>query len=108
MPTRAGQFNQRIWIQRRGNARDALGQLISAWANITPALPAKIEADTGGESIENQQVVAQQNYRVTIRRRTGIETTDRVMWGTKVLHILAIANAPNDPTGRELVMSCRG
>lgn len=105
--TPSGEFNQRVDILQRTLEEDPLSQRQETWHAIKKCVPAKIVFTGGNEANETNQVVAHSTYTVTIRRREGLSTMNRLRWRSLDLHIVNISEAPDDPTGRELNLFCR-
>lgn len=105
--TPAGEFNQRVDILHRRLEEDQLSQRQETWTAVKKCVPAKIVFTGGSEANETNQIVAHSTYKVTIRRRDGLSTQNRLRWRSLDLHIVNIAESPDDPTGRELIISCR-
>lgn len=95
---RAGEMRHRVTIFRPVIQRDASGQAVEEEPTaIGSAVPAKIEAVSGGETRRGKQVDATATHLVTIRYRTGIQTTDFFLWGARRLNLVG---SPLDRDGR--------
>jgi len=106
---RAGTLRHRVTIQEKpAVTRDSHGQEILGWSTLATVW-ARIEPISGRESVENKQEQATVSHRVTIRYRTGVRPTMRLLHLTRegdnqYLLIESIIEA--DERGRMLVLSC--
>lgn len=76
---RAGELTERVTFERRIEAQDARAgrsvtwvPLVTVWAQVRPL--------SGRERLQAQQLEAPAGYRLTIRRRTDLDESMRVVW----------------------------
>jgi SPP1 family predicted phage head-tail adaptor len=98
-----GSLRQRIELQSRTDTQDATGQAVPTWATYATVWAA-IEPLTGRELIAAKQAQSQDTVKVRCRYLTGILTTHRVLFGTRILAINAVINL--DERNRELNLMC--
>ena len=100
----AGELDQRITVQSPSATVDALGQRVEAWANVA-TLWAKATPLRGREFFAAGAMQSEAVVRFTIRWRSGIDGTMRVLW-RGVPH--AIVAEPMDVDGGKhtLEMMC--
>ena len=101
---RAGQLNQRITIQQDIGTIGNVGQKVPNWTTLATVW-ARVRALSGTERFAAQQVLAELSYELTIRHRTDLNETHRVLLSNGTpLDIQAIL----DPDGRkrELLILC--
>ncbi len=99
-------LHERIEIQHRNKTRDKEGNIVdgeihtraAVWAKVIP-----VTARIGEQSGETENEII---YRVTIRHREDIETTDEISWRGKRLEIIA---PPYDVESRRMwtAFECR-
>ncbi len=75
----AGELDQRITVQSPSASVDALGQRVESWANVA-TLWAKATPLRGREFFAAGAMQSEATVRFTIRYRTGIDGTMRVLW----------------------------
>ena len=88
---RAGELRQRITIQHQAKARDTDGGVIPIWSNLT-TIWAAVEPLSGTErQIEDSdQLLATRLTRFKIRKRNGLDTTMRIVFGEQVFDLKEI------------------
>ncbi len=99
---RAGELRQRIIIQANRPTRDAFNAEVAAWSTFATAW-ARVETLSGHESITQQAAAALVTHRVTIRHRTGIVPSMRVVFDSRVFEIVAVLE---DNKNRETRLMC--
>ena len=93
---RIGQLRHRVTIQSPTSTPDSAGQeLITYTGGVSVA--AEVVDLSGEEFIAARQLNAEVTTRVTIRYRTGIGPSMRVLHGTRELPLVS---PPIDPDGR--------
>ena len=75
----AGTLRERVIIERPVSLRNAMGLQEPGWEQVCSCLAAIALEGIGAES-EGQALSAMPRYRVTIRRRDGIQIDQRVRW----------------------------
>lgn len=80
----AGRLFQRIKIEQIDDptAVDAAGQPSRVWVTLPGAesLPAEVVSVAGGEKLRGRQVAAETTVVATVRYRSGIDATQRVVY----------------------------
>jgi len=101
---KAGSLRHRVTIQHLTITQGSAGEVIEGWSDVATVYAA-VEPLSGREYWQAQQLAAETSIRVRIRYRTGLDTTMRVIYGTRTLEILSIV----DPEERhaELQLMCR-
>jgi len=90
---KASQLRHKISIQRAGQVADGGGGYTAGWAEITNGAPkAKITPNSGGESFQGMRVEGSVSHSIIIRYRSGISTSDRIVFKGRVMQIKAIIN----------------
>jgi head-tail adaptor len=105
----AGRLRETVRVQRPVAVDDAYGGLVDSWeAATTPAnRRADVRPISGRENTETEALTGLSLYQVTLRYDTAlanIDATYRVLWGSRVLRIVA-ATADRGPR-REIVLTC--
>lgn len=98
-----GQMRERVTLQQENSVSDGQGGKVLAWAEVA-TFWARVEPVRGGEQLAAMRLEASQEYRVTIRQRTGVTAGMRLVWGTKNLNIRTLTNP--DERGRFLQLIC--
>ena len=86
----AGKLDRRITIQSPTSTRDGAGQPVEAWA-LLATVWARVEHLRGKEPFQGQEFNAQRTSVFTIRYRTDLDETMRIIFDGDTYDILAIA-----------------
>jgi len=89
---RAGMLRDRMAIQAATEAQDGHGQAILTWAT-TSTRWARYEPLQGRALFEAQQVDNRITARVLMRRFAGLTPQHRLLFGTRILNIVAVPDA---------------
>jgi head-tail adaptor len=92
---RLGELRHKVQIQRqREGDADAQGdnENKNIWDNIYADVPASIRQLSMRELELARQVVARASHRITIRFHPDIQSTDRILFGSRVFGIGSINN----------------
>ncbi|MGK7753776.1 phage head closure protein [Roseovarius sp. C03] len=86
-----GRLDQKITLQRATRTPDGGGGKVVSWADLPedPRPFAKVELRGSDETDRASGAVARQRARFTIRARSDIKATDRILWGGYVWNIHA-------------------
>lgn len=76
---RAGLLDQRVTLQSRSEAADAMGQATITWVDIATVW-AQVQALRGREFFAAAQVQAEHTLKVRIRYRADVNETCRLVW----------------------------
>lgn len=99
----AGQLRHRIQIQQPDEARDDFGGQVPTWTTIA-VVWADIQPVTGREYFSAQQINAELSHKILIRFQSGIQPTQRVLYGAREFDIHAVINTGE--RNRELLLLC--
>jgi len=99
---RAGALDQRVTFQAKTFADDGGGGSTATWANVpsVPTVWAAAEAMRSIESITEGRVNASGLYSFTVRYRTDIDETCRILWNSEAFNIVDVKRS----SGRELYL----
>lgn len=88
---RAGELRHRITIQESVQTRDTDGAVLDTWGNVATVWAA-VEPQSGSEQfVQNEdQVLASRLTRFRIRKRAGLNTKMRVVFGGQVFDLRQI------------------
>ncbi len=102
---RAGDLRNRVKIQSKSVTRNTFGEEVVSWVDVATVWAA-IEPLSGREFLAAQAVNAELTVRIRIRYRTGIDSSMRVLFGTRVFEIIS---PPINPVSdkRELHLMCK-
>jgi len=100
---RIGALRKRITIQEIASTKDGLSGVVEAWADWQTVW-ASIDPLRGDEYFAAKQFNVELTHKITIRYRSGLTPTMRVLYGARVFSISAILNP--DERNRELVLMC--
>jgi head-tail adaptor len=92
----AGTLKERVLIERPTDLRTASGLQTAGWEEVARCLAAIVAEGTGAEA-EAQALSAMPRYRVTIRRRDGINVGQRVSWGERAMLVKQRIDDPKLP-----------
>lgn len=87
----AGRLRERVTIQTFTEASDGGGGVTRTWSNLATVW-AEVKPVRGSESKDGGRLAGLQTYLVTIRHRTGFDTSARLLWGSKYLNIRTMEN----------------
>lgn len=91
----AGALRERVELQRRDGARDAIGGAVGDWVPLGMAWAA-IEFDRAGAGVVADVADARPWWRVTMRAR-DILVGDRMLWGGRMLAVRSVERDPRFP-----------
>jgi len=90
---KAGRFRHRITFQKPGVTKDPrLGTAVKGgWANYAENIPAEVQdiLPSRSERVDQTINIARRPARIRLRRRSDITPDMRIIFGTRVLHIVA-------------------
>jgi len=99
----AGTLKNRARIERRVGNRGALagavGKYVYAgdcWVSLTPIAP--------GPQESAEALSAMPRWRVSLRKREGIDLETRLVWKGRYLAVRAVQSDPRDPS--QLMLTC--
>ncbi len=102
---RTGLLRHRVTIQKPiSTAKGDDGAPIITWEKVLDTW-ASVEPLSGREYFDAQQVNADVTHKASMRYRSGIDSTMRILLGSRLLLILAVLNT--EERSRELVLMCR-
>lgn len=76
----AGDLTEQVSIRRSIETSDGAGGKNVIWSDFITGLWAKIEPQSGRESIRNGRLGAQPIYLVTLRAPLDVKVSDRLIW----------------------------
>jgi len=92
----AGDLRERVELQRRDGARDAIGGAVGAWVSLGMAWAA-VEYERIGVGVAGEAADASPWWRVTMRARGDVSVGDRLLWNGRVLAIRSVERDPRLP-----------
>lgn len=90
----AGELRTRARLQRRVDTADGAGGSTTEWQDLSVCW-ASIECDSGREFFQQKALLPLLSHLVTIRYRRGVDATQRVVVGPRVLTVLSAADKDN-------------
>ncbi len=87
----AGKLRHKINIQTFTTAKDSYGEDIKTWVTFHKTF-ASVTPLRGKEYFDTQQIVPEVDNKITIRYKSGIAPTMRVVWGSRTYDIRAVIN----------------
>ena len=104
----AGEFRDRIKIERKSNVSDGMGGVTDAWTVVADDIPARIEAARGSEAVRSKRLSGVTTFDIVIRRTANTDFTagDRLtdIRAEVVMNILWCGSLDRDR--RYLVLTC--
>lgn len=101
----AGELRDRIRIdQNNGTTSNEIGEEIPGWT-VLATLWGKVEPMSTGEQWRRQQMNASANWKVTIRYRSDVRSTMRVVKDGRTFEIEGVTNP--DMKKRFLELACK-
>lgn len=89
---RLGPLRHRVTFESRKTARDEYGQPVEGWDAIATVW-ASVEPISGRELLTAQQVQTAVTHRIRCRYRTGLEASQRIVFGARYFDIQSLINA---------------
>ena len=86
---RISDLNRRVLIQQRSTTKDSFGQQSTAWTDLLTCW-AHIEPLSGRELVNAQAVNAEVTHTVTIRYRSNVTASMRVLYQGRIFNITAV------------------
>lgn len=99
---RGGKLRDKVTIQKLTTSQDSYGGVTESWSTQA-SVWANVEYLSGNELFRAQQANSQAKGRVTIRRRTDIEPTMRILHGSDYLEIISVYPSDNMGKATELL-----
>jgi SPP1 family predicted phage head-tail adaptor len=88
-PLRAGSLRHRVTLQQPAETPDGGGGFTLAWTDVATVWAA-IEPLKGAERLHAQQLQSPVTHRVTMRYRSGVTPTMRLLFEARTLNIRAV------------------
>lgn len=89
--TGAGSLRERVTIERLDIADDGAGGQIETWVRRADVW-AEVKPVKGREIVSGERIVGAETYLITIRYRSDIALSDRIVWRGKTLDIDSVQN----------------
>ena len=89
----AGMLRERVLIERPISVRNAMGLQEPGW-QLVCRCAASIALESVGQQSEGQALSSMPRYRVTIRRRDGIQLDQRISWNDRKLMVRQLLDDP--------------
>ena len=99
----AGTLKERVVIERPTDLRTPSGLQTAGWEQVARCLAA-IVAEGAGTEAEAMTLSAMARFRVTIRKRGGIQVGQRLTWGARTMLIRQCIDDPRFP--ERLLLRC--
>lgn len=87
----AGKLRHKIDIQKFTTSKDSYGEDIKTWASFHKTY-ASVRPLRGKEYFDTQQIVPEVDSKITMRYKSGIAPTMRVVWGSRTYDIRSSTN----------------
>lgn len=100
----AGQLRHQVTLQSRTVSVASNGDPTSVWTTYATTW-AVVEPLTGREYWESRATQSEVTHRVTLRHRSGVSPTDRVVYKSRNLDVVAVRNL--EERDRILVLDCK-
>lgn len=100
---RAGRLRHRLTIQQRNETQGATGEVVLTWTTYATVWGA-VEPVSGRELLAGDRVAAEASVRVLVRYLSGVTTRHRVLFGSRLLEIVAVID--RDERHVELELLC--
>lgn len=88
---RAGDLRHEVYLQAPSKSFDSEGAEVITWTTIATVWAAVVPL-TGREYYEAKALNAELTHKVTIRYRRNVQTTWRVLYGSRALGIVSVAD----------------
>lgn len=87
----ASRLNKRITLQEPDDTADGAGGVTKGWSDFA-SVWAEITPYAGNETLQALQIIGTTTHRITIRYVSGVATSMRIAYGSRIFNIRAIAN----------------
>jgi SPP1 family predicted phage head-tail adaptor len=104
MGINAGMLDKRITIQYQSKMQDSYGSEVITWTDLKTVW-ANVKPLSGREYNTAKQLYSESTTKITIRYRTGLDTSMRFFYNNKYYYILNVVNS--DEKNEELVLLCK-
>ena len=101
---RAGRLRHRVAIQSQTRSLDVYGEDTGSWSTVSTVW-ASIEPISGAERLQSNTIEATTTHRVRMRGGATVDTTNRLLFGSKTFEIEAVIDDGERGIGKELM--CR-
>lgn len=101
---KAGQLRHLVTIERPIESLSDYGETVVNWDEFA-TVNASVSPLTANETFRAQQVQFGVTHKVAMRYLPGLDSTMRIVFGNRVLHIVSIINA--DGRNIQLELLCR-
>lgn len=98
-------LRERVAIKSETRTVDGRGGYTSAYTTTVDTVWAAVAAESADERTAGMQVEHARRYRVVIRYRADVSSTNRLTWGSKTLKVLGFHDKTNERK-RFLVINC--
>lgn len=88
----AGRYNRRITLQSKGVTRAANGEEVVVWNDVAYVWAA-VEPLRGREFFAAAQMTDAVDYRITIRKRSGVVREMRVALGSALFDVVSVVES---------------
>lgn len=99
----AQRLRHQVTLQSQSTSLDSYGGNVGTWSTVA-TVRAGIEPIGGTEALRNGQNAGEQMVRVVLRYRAGVTPQMRILWGSTIYTIVAVAN--RDSANRMLELTC--
>lgn len=98
-----GRMRHRVTLQSQTTTQTARGAQVFTWSDLATVW-AEVRSPSARERVAGDLEVAQATHLVVIRQRDNTTSTNRVLWGTRVLSVLSVLDTDN--RGRFQTLEC--
>jgi head-tail adaptor len=99
----AGALRERVTIEQRSGTRDALAGATGTYV-YSGAAWAAVEPIAAGPDTAAQSRSALPRWRVTLRKREGVNLATRLVWRGRFLAVRGVESDPRQPA--QMLLSC--
>ena len=99
----AGNLRHSVTLQRRSTTKGAMGGKKDSWSTLATVYAA-IRPVSGREFDAAKMANSKRTHEVRIRSYSGLTTSDRILFGSRVFNIESILNV--DERDREMIIRC--
>ena len=92
----AGALRERIAFERRSEERDLLAGARGKW-RYDGAAWAAVAPLGFGDAVEADALSALPRWRVTVRKREGVDPSSRIVWRWRYLNVRSVESDPREP-----------
>lgn len=100
----AGRLRERVTIEAEVRKANGQGGYVTEWVPVGPIAAAEIVGLSGDEALRLGVERSSSQFRVTMRKRLGLTSSNRLIWSGQVMAIRSVLPHPREPQQLQLLI----